>query len=388
MGRFDAADTAHRAFYDVVFVFEPRKEARHDAADIVDGDLAGTSRCLVVIEVPPQVIAFDLGVGFGKRLVHMVQGGLVVLEGFGRAAFYLLGSKEKRKQVLARLGLPGAESLSERVSQTFELVRFEDGLHLREYGVDDGFHGAPHCWFNWYIGLTRIARIVETREVAHMVLDWEIIASCVTAIVAILALFVSLKQGRMANRQRLFDRRLKIWIITEKLMQLYQSHSGLLKKDDEPQFAIDICFEWLTNTTFLQDISPAIWHMGDNEYQLKFHLKIDEMKSLSTEAAFVFKGRPKTAIAEFIDAYQALLCVIYRYQIVLDAMQTDMAKFHWMLEEAIEKLGEEQHRAELYDAEDRLAAAYDELSVERMAGKIRRQIRLDSTPVDYFRTFF
>lgn len=220
-----------------------------------------------------------------------------------------------------------------------------------------------------------------------MVLGWEIIASCVSAGVAILALFVSLRQGRMANRQSLFDRRLRIWIITEKLMQLYRTDSGLLKKGDEPQFAIDLCFERLTNTTYLQEITPAISHVLESEHQLRLHLKLDEMKSLSTEATFVFKGQPKTVIAEFIDAYQALLFTIYRYQIILNKMQTNSKEFRWSREEAVEKMGEERHREELYRAEDRLTAAYEKLAGKRLVGKIRRQIRLDSTLIDYLNTF-
>lgn len=220
-----------------------------------------------------------------------------------------------------------------------------------------------------------------------MVLGWEIIASCVSAGVAILALFVSLRQGRMANRQSLFDRRLRIWIITEKLMQLYRTDSGLLKKGNEPQFAIDLCFERLTNTTYLQEITPAISHVLESEHQLRLHLKLDEMKSLSTEATFVFKGQPKTVIAEFIDAYQALLFTIYRYQIILNKMQTNSKEFRWSREEAVEKMGEERHREELYRAEDRLTAAYEKLAGKRLVGKIRRQIRLDSTLIDYLNTF-
>ena len=219
-----------------------------------------------------------------------------------------------------------------------------------------------------------------------MISDWGTFASCATATAAILALFVSLRQGRMANRQRLFDRRLKIWLTAEKLMQLYQVNSGLLKKDGNPQFAIDVCFVWLTNTTFLQEVSPAISHTLESKYQLKLHLKLDEMKSLSAEASYVFKGKPRTALAEFIDAYQALLFGMYQYQILLNAMKEDGEKFHWELDEAIENLHEEQHRAELYDAEDRLAAAYESIADKRMIGKIRRQIRLDSTLIDYLST--
>ena len=220
-----------------------------------------------------------------------------------------------------------------------------------------------------------------------MTSDWESIASCVSAGVAILALFVSLRQVRMANRQSLFDRRLKIWLTVEKLMQVYQKNSGLLSKDDGLQSAVGPCFKWLTNTTFLQEISPAISHTLENEHQLKLHLKLDEMKSLSAEAAFVFKGRSKTAIAEFIDAYQSLLFKMYQYQILLNVMQADSKKYHWTLEKVIDRHGEKRHRMELFNAEDRLAVAYEKLVDKRLMGDIQRQIRLDSTPGDYLGTF-
>ena len=191
----------------------------------------------------------------------------------------------------------------------------------------------------------------------------------------------------MANRQSLFDRRMKIWIIAEKLMQLYRTNSGLLKKGDEPRFAISLCFELLTNTTFLQEISPVISHVLESGHQLRLHLKLDEMKSLSMEATFVFKGQPKTVIAEFIDAYQALLFTIYQYQIILNTMQVDSKEFCWSREEAVEKLGEENYREKLYQAEDRLNAACEKLANKRLIGKIRRQIRLDSTLIDYLNTY-
>lgn len=91
-------------------------------------------------------------------------------------------------------------------------------------------------------------------------------------------------------------------------------------------------------------------------------------------------------LAEFIDAYQALLFRMYQYQVILNAMEENGEKFHWELEEAIENLHEEQHRAGLYDAEDRLAAACESIDDKRMISKIRRQIRLDSTLTDHFDT--
>lgn len=220
-----------------------------------------------------------------------------------------------------------------------------------------------------------------------MNLDLDTLASCASAAAAFIALLIALRQGRMANRQSLFDRRLKIWITVEKLMELYRNNSGLLKQDEKPQLAIALDFQWLTNTTFLREITPAISHALDSEHQLVLHLKLDEMRSLSKETTFAFKGKPKTAIAEFLDAYQTLLLAMYQYQIVLDEMKSDAGKFHRTLEEAAKGVGEKRYRVVLYDAENRLATTYGRLNDRWLLGQLRRQLRLDSTFIDYLGTF-
>lgn len=217
--------------------------------------------------------------------------------------------------------------------------------------------------------------------------NWEVAASCASAAAAIVALFISLRQSRMANRQSLFNRRLSIWITVEKLMGLYRENSKLLKQGDEPQLAISLNFAWLTNTTLLQEITPAISHALDKEWQLVFHLKLDEMRSLSKEAAFVFKGKPNKAIADFINAYQALLMTMYQYQIVLNEMKSGIEEFRWTLEDAIEGVGEKSYRMTLYDAENHLAAMHEKLNNSRMLGRIERQIQLDSTLFNFLNTF-
>lgn len=217
--------------------------------------------------------------------------------------------------------------------------------------------------------------------------NWEVVASCASAAAAIVALFISLRQSQMANRQSLFNRRLNIWITVEKLMGLYRENSKLLKQGDKPQLAISLNFAWLTNTTLLQEIAPAISHALDKEWQLVFHLKLDEMRSLSKEAAFVFKGKPNKAIADFINAYQALLMTMYQYQIVLNEMKSGIEKFHWTLEDAIEGVGEKSYRMTLHDAERHLDATYKKLNNSWMLGRIERQIRLDSTLFDSLSTF-
>lgn len=80
----------------------------------------------------------------------------------------------------------------------------------------------------------------------------------ISAIVAIIALFISCYQARLSNKQSLFNRRLNIWITVDKLMSVYANNAKNLEHNDEPEMAINLLFVLLTNTTYLQSISTSI----------------------------------------------------------------------------------------------------------------------------------
>lgn len=201
----------------------------------------------------------------------------------------------------------------------------------------------------------------------------------ISAIVAIIALFISCYQARLSNKQSLFNRRLNIWITVDKLMSVYAKNAKNLEHNDEPQLAIDRLFVWLTNTTYLQSISTSINHVLDAEPQLKLHLKLDEMKLLAMEARFCFKGKSGDAIAEFIEAYQSLLFSMYQYQILLNKMSQSAKEYQWTLEQASEKLDEPDQRQDLFEKEIALAASYKTLCQQNKRGAIQRQIQLAGT---------
>lgn len=198
----------------------------------------------------------------------------------------------------------------------------------------------------------------------------------ISAIVAIIALFISCYQARLSNKQSLFNRRLNIWITVDKLMSVYVKNAKDLELDNEPQMAIGQLFEWLTNTTYLQSISTSINKVLDADLQLKLHLKLDEMRSLAMEARFCFKGKSGEAIAEFIEAYQSLLFSIYQYQILLNKMSQSAKVYQWTLEQASEQLHEPEQRQDLFERESALAASYKTLCQQNKRGAIQRQIQL------------
>lgn len=207
-------------------------------------------------------------------------------------------------------------------------------------------------------------------------MDLTILPEYISAIVAIIALFISCYQARLSNKQSLFNRRLNIWITVDKLMSVYAKNAKNLEHDDEPQMAIDLLFVWLTNTTYLQSISASISKVLDADLQLKLHLKLDEMRSLAMEARFCFKGKSGEAIAEFIEAYQSLLFSMYQYQILFNKMLQNAREYQWTLEQASERLDEPDQRQDLFERENTLAASYKTLCQLNKRGAIQRQIQL------------
>ena len=211
---------------------------------------------------------------------------------------------------------------------------------------------------------------------AEETIDLTNLPEYISAIVAIIALLISCYQARLSNKQSLFNRRLNIWITVDKPMDVYAKNAKNLKHDDEPQMAIGLLFEWLTNTTYLQSISASINHVLENDPQLKLHLKLDEMRSLAMEARFCFKGKSGDAIADFLEAYQSLLFSMYQYQILLNKMSQSAKVYQWTLEQASEKLDEPEQRKDLFEKENALAASYKTLYQQNKRGAIQRQIKL------------
>lgn len=205
--------------------------------------------------------------------------------------------------------------------------------------------------------------------------NWAVIAACVSAFAAIVALILSFNQVRLSNKQNLFNRRLSIWLITQGMLELYRENHKLLKKEDEPQFSLDVIFAYLTNNAFLYEIGSAAFHPLDMEYQKPFLTKLDEIKSLSAEAKFVFEGCPAEAVSGFLNDYQQLLMSIYQYQVLLDCIEWHMSELPFAFMRAYE-VNEPLQRSWLYEAYDSIEASYTQLNSPKLLAVAEKQIRL------------
>lgn len=214
--------------------------------------------------------------------------------------------------------------------------------------------------------------------------DWNFIFSVVTAlvglvtaIVAILSLGQTHKQIKLSNKQHLFDKRVENYLIATGLIQLYRSNCMHFNNEkDEPMFAIDLDFTWLTNNTYLEGITPAIQNPLKEPSHKELLIKMEELKDVATKIKFLFSGEPSVLLGDFVLRYQELLFAMYQYKIVLDKMNKVNEGHRLTIEEAQQKVGEKQHRIKLQKAFDDLKQADSLLKKANVEEQIKKQIKL------------
>jgi hypothetical protein len=208
--------------------------------------------------------------------------------------------------------------------------------------------------------------------------DWSFWLSLVTVIVAIIALFLTGSQIRISNKQYLFDRRLRAYLIIKGLISLYAENKTLIecKRKDEPQFAIDLDFMWLTNNTYMEAQIDAIRHPLENPYHKEFLKKLEELRQLALEVEFIFKGKASHWYSEFVLCYEKTLYSMYQYQIIIDKMKRENEKYPRTQKELQELFSEQTYRETLYSSMECLKAVYKKIVNERADEKIEKQISL------------
>lgn len=211
--------------------------------------------------------------------------------------------------------------------------------------------------------------------------DWKsllsIVTPIVTAFVAIVAVMLTRKQIKLSNKQHLFDKRVENYLIATGLIQLYRSNCmNFDNKKDEPMLAISLDFTWLTNNTYLEQISSALDNPLKEPSHKELLIKLENLKDVATKIKFLFSDEASGLLGDFVFSYQELLFSMYQYQIVLDKMDKVNEGHRLTIEEAQKEVGEKRHRIKLQKAFDNLKQADIMLRKENVEEKIKKQIRL------------
>lgn len=121
----------------------------------------------------------------------------------------------------------------------------------------------------------------------------ELIISIITAVAAILALIISIISVRQSNRQSMFERRLAAFLKIKWMYYLIKPNNEVVKSyindmEEGPLFNTDFLYQMMTNNTYLEEIQPVISHPLESEWQRKYLMKIEDMRSLCEEIRLYF----------------------------------------------------------------------------------------------------
>lgn len=208
--------------------------------------------------------------------------------------------------------------------------------------------------------------------------DWNFWFSIITALTAVFALIQSRNQIKLSNKQHLFDKRIENYLIAMGLIELYKTNNKQLKQNetDKPFFEVELTFVFMTNNSYLEQITPVIKSTLEEPYHKKFLIKLENIKNVAAKIMFLFSGNESDLLGNFVLRYQILLSEMYKYKILLDQMNELTQNFKLSLEESQERIGEKEQRAELYDAFIKLRDSYEKLEKEKVEEKIKKQIKL------------
>ena len=211
-----------------------------------------------------------------------------------------------------------------------------------------------------------------------MLKDWSFWCSVITALASMLALGISIHQTMLSNKQHLFDRRLKAYILASGLVSLCKEHYMWLseKREKSPCYTNDFIFIWLTNNTYMESQAEAIEHPMEEPFHKEFLRKLEELRNMAMEFELIFKGEVASKYRDFLRAYEESLVVMYQYQIVINGIREEKKEQPMTKEELEEIFSEEKWRDKRYSALEKLRKTYDAVSQEKIEKQIRKQLEL------------
>ena len=211
-----------------------------------------------------------------------------------------------------------------------------------------------------------------------MLRDWNFWCTVMTSVAAVVAIGVSVHQIRLSNKQQLFERRLKAYMMANSIISLFKENYVFLseKRKAEPQFANDLVFVWLTNNTYMEGQAEAIEHPLEQPFHKELLKKREELRNMAMEFEFIFKGNVASLYGNFLRDYENALAVMYQYEIIIRKMKEENEKYPHTSEVLSKMFSEEEYRDRLYDALGKLKVSYDTVSQEKNDKQLRKQLAL------------
>lgn len=147
----------------------------------------------------------------------------------------------------------------------------------------------------------------------------ETILSVVAVLCAIFALFQTVWQVKVSNKQSLFDFRLQLFLEFKSLNQLYEDNINILNSIlNENYDMVEMLCPNLMNSIYLEECCEAfIEPLKDYRHKI-FLKKREELREKSLKAEMLFNKKYSTVVSEFIKLYEQLLHKLYQFRIAIE----------------------------------------------------------------------
>ena len=145
----------------------------------------------------------------------------------------------------------------------------------------------------------------------------EIISIIVALFLGILSIRQSNKQIKISNKQAMFDKRYKIYLLLQHMDKLCNDNLKLLNSD-RPLIAVNFVASCLTNSVHFYQICDGFSKNENNIAQIKFLSLIEELKDYGTQAKLLFPQKHALYISRYFKNYADLLAEMKKYDALLN----------------------------------------------------------------------
>lgn len=203
------------------------------------------------------------------------------------------------------------------------------------------------------------------------------IFSVITAITAIVAIGQTRKQIKNSNKQHLFDKRIKKFLICTGLLSLYSENKKLIKEENKDvPLEVTMLFSGLTNNVYLKDIGNIIGDAHNEKLRIDFLIKLEELYKVAIEIELIFPRRHSKILKEFILEYRSLLQKLYKYRCVLEKIEKENDKKPQEFVKLQKIFPEEKYKEDLYDTYRNIETIYIKIVEKNIIEKVKKQIKL------------
>lgn len=205
-----------------------------------------------------------------------------------------------------------------------------------------------------------------------------IVVSLVSIVIALFALYQTKQQIALSNKQQLFDRRLSCYKKFNMIYSLFSENKSLINMRDSFIFSCEYEFALLTNSSDLEEVTPAIskpLHQDEQNILLK---KREDLKNLALEISMVFDGELGEIMGRFVSLYTDLLMKIYQQRIMLRNLENKKQKngVPFCYEDFRKESEENLEFIKMQETLDNLNRLYEEIINKNLLEETKNCLRL------------